>query len=75
MCLAVPAKVLSKDEDNYAIDVDIMGNTKTVSALLTPEVEVGDWVLVHAGQVISIISDEEAQGTLAIWEEMLNADN
>ena len=75
MCLAIPAKVLSQDEDNFAIDVDIMGNTKTVSALLTPEVVVGDWVLVHAGQVISIISDEEAQGTLALWEEMLNDDN
>jgi hydrogenase expression/formation protein HypC len=75
MCLAVPSKVLSKDEDNFAIEVDIMGNTKTVSALLAPEVEVGDWVLVHAGQVISIISDEEAQGTLALWEEMLNDDN
>jgi hydrogenase expression/formation protein HypC len=74
MCLAVPAKVISIDEDFITAEIDVMGNTKTVGILLTPEAQVGSWVLVHAGQAISVVSDEEATESLKMWEEILNYD-
>ena len=72
MCLAVPAQVLSVEPDFYAAEVDIMGNKKTVSIALTPEVKEGEWVLVHAGQAISVVSEHEAHDSLKLWEEILN---
>lgn len=75
MCLAVPAKVLKIDEDTFSAEVDVMGNTKKVSAFLTPDAKIGDWVLVHAGQAISVISQEEALSSLEVWEEIVNADS
>ena len=76
MCLAVPAKVVSIDEDAFfAGEVDILGNKKTVSLILTPDAKIGDWVLVHAGQAISIISEDEAQASLEVWEDILHDEN
>ncbi|HEY3373507.1 MAG TPA: HypC/HybG/HupF family hydrogenase formation chaperone [Candidatus Aquicultor sp.] len=71
MCLAVPAKVVSIDENMFTADVDVLGNTKKISLLLTPDAGIGSWVLVHAGQAISVVTDEEAQTSIAIWEEIL----
>ena len=71
MCLAVPSKIISIDEFFSIAEIDVMGNTKKVSVVLTPEARVGDWVLVHAGQAISVVSEEEASASLEIWEEIL----
>lgn len=71
MCLAVPAKIVSIDEDTFSAEIDVVGNTKKISIMLTPEAEVGSWVLVHAGQAINVVSAEEAQASLETWEEIL----
>lgn len=71
MCLAVPARITSIDESFFTAEVDVMGNTKKISVLLTPEADIGSWVLVHAGQAINVISDEEARVSLEVWEELL----
>ena len=47
MCLAVPGRIVSKEE-GVGI-VDIRGNRLRAGLALVPEAEVGDWVLVHAG--------------------------
>lgn len=71
MCLAVPSKVVSVDEEHLVANVDVLGNIKRVGIVLIPDVRIGDWILVHAGQAISIVSDEEANASLAVWEEIL----
>ncbi|MBE0448172.1 MAG: HypC/HybG/HupF family hydrogenase formation chaperone [Actinobacteria bacterium] len=71
MCLAVPSKIISIDECLSLAEVDVMGNTKKISIAFTPEAHVDNWVLVHAGQAICIISEEEAGASLEIWEEIL----
>ena len=48
MCLAIPAKVAALEEGNLAT-VDILGVTREISVDLTPQAQVGDYVLVHAG--------------------------
>ena len=47
MCLAIPAKIAELDEDGLAT-VDILGVTREISVDLTPQAQVGDYVLVHA---------------------------
>jgi len=68
MCLAIPGKVLKK-ADNIAT-VDYGGVIKDVNITLV-EVELGQYVLVHAGYAIQVLSEEEASETLKIWDELL----
>jgi hydrogenase expression/formation protein HypC len=72
MCLAVPVKVVSI-EDNEA-EVEIGGVRRRVSIVLTPEARVGDYVLLHTGYAINVVNEAEAQETLKILEEMASLD-
>lgn len=68
MCLAVPGLVECIDGD-FA-DVDFGGVRKRVCVTLLPELQVGEYVIVHTGYAIERMKPEEAQKTLALWEEM-----
>ena len=68
MCLAVPALVQSIDGD-YA-QVDFGGASKKVCVTLLPELEVGEYVIIHTGYAIEKMKPEEAKKTLALFEEM-----
>ena len=54
MCLAIPAKV-TEMKDNRLATVDILGVTRDISLDLTPQANVGDFVLVHAGFAIEVV--------------------
>lgn len=72
MCLAVPGKVLSK-ENIGGIEVGQVqfgGITRQVSLGFVPEAEVGDYVMVHVGFAISRVDAAEAQRTYEILEEL-----
>ena len=68
MCLAIPARIESIDEDNLAL-TDILGVKRQVSIDLTPHAQVGDYVLVHAGFAIEVVSPEYAQETLDLIKQ------
>lgn len=72
MCLAVPAKLVEV-EGNTAV-ADLHGNRVPVSTVLINDVEVGDWVLVHAGFAIKQLDAVEAQRTFALIDEASGAD-
>ena len=72
MCLAVPVKVVSIDGNEA--EVEIGGLTRRVSIILTPEVKVGDYVLLHTGYAINVVDEAEAQETLKLFEEMANVE-
>jgi hydrogenase expression/formation protein HypC len=38
--------------------------------MLTPQVKVGDYVLLHTGYSIGILQPEEAEQTLAVFREL-----
>jgi hydrogenase expression/formation protein HypC len=38
------------------------------------DVEVGDYVLVHAGYAIQVLDKKEALETISLWNEILNAE-
>ena len=63
MCLAIPARITEKEEFGLAT-VDILGVTRKISVDLTPQAEVGDFVLVHAGFAIEVVDESYAQETL-----------
>lgn len=69
MCLAIPAKVVERVENNMA-KVDIMGVTRTISLDLTPEATTGDFVLVHAGFALQVVDEETANETLELLKEI-----
>ena len=71
MCLAIPAKVI--EIDGYMAEVECYGNTRKVGLTLKPETKVGDDVLVHAGFVIEIVSEEFAMESQALWKEMMDS--
>ncbi len=72
MCLAIPGKILTK-ENIAGVDVGQVqfgAITRQVSLGFVPEAEVGDYVLVHVGFAISRIDAEEAQRTYEILEQL-----
>ena len=68
MCLAVPAQV--KSIHDHEAEVEIGGTSYRASIWLTPEVKIGDYVLLHTGYAISVIDEEEAQETLKLLREI-----
>jgi hydrogenase expression/formation protein HypC len=68
MCLAVPAKIVQLE--GSAATVDLHGNRVEISTLLTPDVHLGDWVLVHAGFAIQQLDEAAAAETFAILADV-----
>jgi hydrogenase expression/formation protein HypC len=56
--------------EGYQAEADIAGVTRRINLRLTPEVKVGDWVLLHTGYAINVIDEEEAKETLKLLEEI-----
>ena len=69
MCLAIPVQIQSIDADRTAIVV-LGGVSRQISLIMTPEAQVGDYVLVHTGYAISVLSEEEAQASLEAFAEI-----
>jgi hydrogenase expression/formation protein HypC len=69
MCLAIPAKVLKKVEDMANVDFGD-GTIRDVNISLV-NVEIGEYVIVHAGFAIEVMNEREAKETLQLWSELL----
>jgi hydrogenase expression/formation protein HypC len=72
MCLAIPGKVISIAEENGLRmgRVDFGGVVKRVCLDYVPEVEVGDYTIVHVGFALSKIDEAEALRTLEVFRQM-----
>jgi hydrogenase expression/formation protein HypC len=79
MCLAVPGKIISIENDPSANGnssllrtgkVSFGGILKEVSLAYVPEAQVGDYVIVHVGFALSIVDEEEAEETLNYLKEI-----
>ena len=71
MCLAVPMQIL--EIDGFDARCSARGVERTVSLFMLQgePIAVGDWVLVHVGYAIQVISVEEARETWELFAEML----
>lgn len=70
MCLAVPGKITALDADAATATVNMLGVEQRASTRLIPTAQVGDYVLVHAGFGIQIVSAEEAEETLKLVADL-----
>lgn len=70
MCLAVPMQVISIDGDNIVAEIDGVRREASLM-IIEDEIRLGDFVVVHAGFVISKLDENEAQITLQLMREML----
>jgi hydrogenase expression/formation protein HypC len=64
-------KILSKDGDSIVAEVDGVQKEANV-ILLGEDVEVGDYVIVHAGFAISRLDEEYAEETLRLMREVFS---
>jgi hydrogenase expression/formation protein HypC len=73
MCLGVPGKVVSKQENALGMMMGVVsfgGVKKEVCLAYCPEVDIGDYVIVHVGFAISRIDEEEARQVFRTLREM-----
>ena len=68
MCLALPARI---DEKNGIEAWVVIGDARMrVNLIMTPEAEIGDWVLVHAGFAIQQVTEADALETWQLIESI-----
>jgi len=73
MCLAIPGKLIEITTDPAGVKMgraNFGGIVKQVCLEYTPEVEAGDYVLVHVGFALSKVDENEAARTYQLLEEM-----
>ncbi|MCX7796583.1 MAG: HypC/HybG/HupF family hydrogenase formation chaperone [bacterium] len=68
MCLAVPAIIKEINGDKAIAELE--GVKLEISIIFTPEVKLGDYVIVHAGYSIAIMEEKEAEETIALLKEL-----
>lgn len=73
MCLGVPGKVIAIAPDPLGMTmgkVNFAGIVKEVCLAYIPDVQVGDYVVVHVGFAISKVDEEEANQVFDYLREM-----
>lgn len=72
MCQAIPRRVLQVEADRVQVDYD--DRPTWVHAALLPDLQVGEYVVVYAGQAFERMEQAEAEELLAFYasvEQML----
>jgi hydrogenase expression/formation protein HypC len=72
MCLGIPGRIVEIYEaDSLKMGkVNFGGVIREACLEYVPEAQIGDYALVHVGFAISLVSEEEAQETLAMLREI-----
>ncbi len=73
MCLGIPVKILSIDENNQG-EVDYLGTRVKAGLMLLDTPKVGDWVIIHAGYAISRLDENEAREALSLLREIAESE-
>ncbi len=76
MCLGVPGRIEEIYEKNSLkmARVDFGGVSREVCLDYVPEAKVGQYCIIHVGFAISLLSEAEAQETLALLDEIAKID-
>jgi len=69
MCLAVPVRVAALLGDQW-VEGEVGGIRSRVSVALIESIAVGDYLIVHAGFAIARLDVEEAEKSLALFDEI-----
>ena len=71
VCLAIPARVLEVEGDHAKVDFG--GIIRSVIITLLDEVKAGQYVIVHAGYAIEVMSEKEGLETKALLEDLVTS--
>ncbi len=74
MCLAIPMKIIEIEDENNAY-VELNGVKNKIDISLLEDVKIGDYVIVHTGFAIEKLDKEEAQETLSLFQQILEAED
>ncbi len=72
MCLAVPMKIQEIHGDKGLVEIG--GVKREVSLQMMKDLQVGDYIIVHAGFAIQKLDEEEALETLDLFRQMEELD-
>jgi hydrogenase expression/formation protein HypC len=67
MCMTYPGQVLEVADGMALVEID--RRQRRASLVLTPEVVVGDWVIVAAGTVLEVVDPDEAAEIVAMLDQ------
>lgn len=72
MCLGIPGKVVDiwDEAGTRMCTVDFGGTTKTVCLAYLPDLQIGEYTIVHAGFAITRLDEASAQETLRMFDEL-----
>jgi hydrogenase expression/formation protein HypC len=72
MCLAVPGKVISKFEASGIRmgKMDFDGITKDICIEYVPDIEIGEYAIVHVGFAMERVDEKAALETLELFRNM-----
>lgn len=68
MCIAIPGKIVEIREEERGM-VDLGGVCKEVSLTFLPKAKVGDWIIIHTGFGLEIMSEEDALETISLLRQ------
>ena len=76
MCLGVPGKIIEiYDQGGLKMArVDFGGVTREACLEYVPEGKVGDYCIIHVGFALNLLSEEDAQETLALLKEIADVE-
>jgi hydrogenase expression/formation protein HypC len=71
MCLGIPGRIVRIDDAARKLaTADVGGVQRQVNLVCTPDVAVGDWVLIHVGFAMARLDERQAAETLQILKEL-----
>ena len=72
MCLGVPGKIIEIYESGSMRmgRIDYGGVVKEACLAYVPEAKTGEYVIVHAGFALNVLSPDEAEETLKVFREL-----
>ncbi len=68
MCLAVPAKIVELEGEMAKVEVG--GVLRAVSTMLVPDLQLGDYVITHAGFALHKVEEQDALSSIALLREL-----
>lgn len=72
MCLGIPGKIMEiyQSGELAMAKIDFGGVTREACLAYVPEAQVGDYALIHVGFALNLLSEQEAQETLRLIQEI-----
>ena len=68
MCLAIPGKISEIINEHHAV-ISVGGIRKTINISLLPDIQVGEYAIVHVGFALHRLDEDEAEKTLQLLHE------